>query len=126
VTDKVAGEEISRDANMVAARDVLIKLGYINYNRGRASLTPTGEQLARDEGIWDEMGQLTPQGEEHSRGEDEGEKYGPTVEAFARRAKSSRVFKKAFEKGLEEEEKLQEEPEDNSNRTKELFDLFTV
>ncbi len=122
VTDKVAGEEISRDANMVAARDVLVKLGYINYNRGRANLTPKGEQLARDEGVWDEMGQLTPQGEQHSRDGDEGEKYGPTIEAFARRTKSASILKEAFEKNLENKPQAEKPEEDKPNQTKELFD----
>ena len=63
-TPKVAGEEIAGDENLAAARDQLGKLGAIEFISGEASVTEKGEQLAKDENIVDDAGQLTPDGEQ--------------------------------------------------------------
>lgn len=61
---KVAGEKISGDENMIAARNILMKLGVITVSGGNAELTDTGEQIAQDENIADGSGQLTDLGNE--------------------------------------------------------------
>jgi len=76
-TDKIAGEEVSNGRKMVAARDILIKLGLIDFNNGRATLTDKGTQTARDAGLVDDMDSLT----------DEGNKY-----AFAENGKIRESF----------------------------------
>lgn len=62
-TPTVAGEEISKDANLVAARNMLMKLGVISFADGEAILTDRGTQIAADENIVGQDGQLTPAGE---------------------------------------------------------------
>lgn len=62
-TPKVAGEEISKDPNMVAARDMLVKLQIISMQSGEAQLTDSGRQVSQDENIIDQNGQLTKTGE---------------------------------------------------------------
>jgi len=62
-TPTVAAGEISNDVNIVAARNELAKLGVITFNQNEASLTSRGAQIAVDENITDESGQLTPDGE---------------------------------------------------------------
>lgn len=62
-TPKVAGEEISKDANMVAARNMLMKLQVITFNNGEAEMTQSGVQISQDEDIIDQSGQLTKTGE---------------------------------------------------------------
>ena len=59
---KVAGEEISGDENMIAARNILMKLGVITFSAGTAELTDKGQQIAQDENIADESGELTDAG----------------------------------------------------------------
>lgn len=68
-TPTVAAEEISNNANMVAARNMLMKLGVITFGAGEASLTDKGEQIAREENIADESGQLTDVGQQLAYGE---------------------------------------------------------
>lgn len=63
-TATVAAEEISKDANIVSARNMLMKLGMINFANNEASLTQQGTQVATEENIIDQGGQLTPQGQE--------------------------------------------------------------
>ncbi|TFG96306.1 hypothetical protein E4H12_11360 [Candidatus Thorarchaeota archaeon] len=62
-TPTVAGEEISGDQNLIAARDQLVKLGAVEFVGSEASMTDNGQQIARDANIVDEAGQLTPDGE---------------------------------------------------------------
>ena len=62
-TPKVAGEQTSGDANMVQARNMLVKLGVVAFNNGEASLTTNGLQIAADENIIDSTGQLTDAGQ---------------------------------------------------------------
>ena len=57
-----AAAEISANTNMIAARNLLMKLNVITYTDNSASLTDIGQQLARDQNIVDEGGQLTDEG----------------------------------------------------------------
>lgn len=61
-TPKVAGEQLSNDANIVAARNMLMKLGLITFSSGEAAFTDKGTQVAQDENIIDQNGQLTATG----------------------------------------------------------------
>jgi predicted methyltransferase len=63
-TPTVAGEEISKDANLVAARNMLMKLGIITFANNEAALTDRGTQVAAEENIADQSGQLTPTGQQ--------------------------------------------------------------
>lgn len=67
---KVAGEEILGDENLVAARNILMKLGVITFSGGNAELTDKGRQIAQDENIADEGGQLTDTGNALAYGEE--------------------------------------------------------
>lgn len=58
---KAAGE-ISGNANLVGARNTLMNLAAIEFTDASAKLTPTGEQLAKDQNIIDDSGQLTDEG----------------------------------------------------------------
>lgn len=62
-TPTVAAEQISDNANMVSARDMMVKLGLVTVEGGEATLTDQGMQVATDEHIIDETGQLTKQGQ---------------------------------------------------------------
>jgi hypothetical protein len=59
---KLAGEAMIGNPNEVAARDMLIKLGIINFAGGEASLTDKGMQIAQEEGLTDEAGGLSDVG----------------------------------------------------------------
>jgi hypothetical protein len=61
---KVANEELTGDENLMAARNILMKLGVITVVDGTAELTDKGTQIAQDERITDETGQLTDLGNE--------------------------------------------------------------
>ncbi len=64
-TPKVAAQEISGDRGIVAARDLLIKLGLITFGEGSmAALTASGKKMAVDDDIIDDTGALTPEGKE--------------------------------------------------------------
>ena len=63
-TPKVAGEQLEHDQNMTAARDALIKLGLVNNDDHQVTLTDKGTQLAQDENIIDQSGQLTYKGKQ--------------------------------------------------------------
>lgn len=67
---KVAGEEIIGDENLVAARNILMKLGVVTFSGGNAELTDKGKQIAQDENIADEGGQLTDAGNILAYGEE--------------------------------------------------------
>jgi len=62
-TSTVAAQQISDSQNMVAARDMLMKLGLIMVSNGEASLTDRGAQVAVDENIIDDNGELTKMGQ---------------------------------------------------------------
>lgn len=63
-TPTVAGEEISKDANLVAARNMLMKLGVITFDDHEAALTDSGTQIATEENIIGPDGQLTQAGKQ--------------------------------------------------------------
>lgn len=69
-TPTTAHEAISDGRNLVEARNLLAKLGLIQFDQGTAAVTPEGEEVMRDENLIDEMGQLTPDGEQYSQVED--------------------------------------------------------
>ena len=71
-TEKLAADNISKGRQVVTARDILIKLGLIEYRDGFAAVTPEGEQLLKDSGLIDDMGQLTDEGSKFAY-EDEDE-----------------------------------------------------
>lgn len=62
-TPSVAAQQVSGDANLVAARNMLMKLGMITFSNGEAALTQSGLQIASDEGIADQSGGLTDVGQ---------------------------------------------------------------
>lgn len=57
-----AAAEISNNENLIAARNMLMKLNVITYSANEATLTDKGIQLAKEQGITDESGQLTDEG----------------------------------------------------------------
>jgi hypothetical protein len=57
-----AAADISVGPNMVAARNMLMKLNLITYVPNSAGLTDRGQQFAREQNIIDDGGQLTPVG----------------------------------------------------------------
>ncbi len=63
-TPSVAAQEISKSANLVAARNMLMKLGMITHANGEAALTQSGQQIASEEGITDQSGGLTDVGQQ--------------------------------------------------------------
>ena len=65
-TPAAAAAEISKGQNLVAARDILMKIGLITYKEqpDEATVTDQGQQVLRDENITDESGQLTDQGQQ--------------------------------------------------------------
>lgn len=63
-TATVAGEELSKDPNLVAARNMLMKLGVISLVNNEATLTDKGQQIATEENICDQSGQLTQVGQQ--------------------------------------------------------------
>lgn len=58
VTPKVAYEDISKDANDVAARDMLHKMNLIDIAGNAASLNDAGNQTLQDEGLVDDTGNI--------------------------------------------------------------------
>lgn len=65
-TPEVAAMEISRGQNLVAARDILARLGMIDYDDhdNTASVTDTGLETLKHENLVDDSGQLTPDGQQ--------------------------------------------------------------
>lgn len=61
-TPKLAAANIATNRNLMAARDMLAKLGIITYSDAGAALTDKGITLATEENITDETGQLTDEG----------------------------------------------------------------
>jgi len=63
-TEKVAAEDISHGTNLVSARDMLVRMGMIEFKEAQsASLTDKGRKLAQDENIVDDSGSLTADGQ---------------------------------------------------------------
>jgi len=67
-TPQVAFEEISKGRNLVAARDILGKLGLIHMDTagGTVSTTAEGQKVSEDENIIDNTGQLTDTGKKYA------------------------------------------------------------
>jgi hypothetical protein len=61
-TEVLAAEEISKGRQLVTARDLLVKLGLIEFHAGSATLTPEGEKIMKDTNLTDDMGELTEDG----------------------------------------------------------------
>jgi hypothetical protein len=57
-----AAAEISDDISLVAARNLLAKLNLITFTDNNAKLTDKGQQVAKEQGITDETGQITDVG----------------------------------------------------------------
>ena len=57
-TPKVAYEDVSKDVNDVAARDLLQKMNLIDIAGNAISLNDEGEQTLKDEGLTDETGNV--------------------------------------------------------------------
>ena len=64
-TPKLAAAHLSDNQNITAARDLLAKLGVITFSDSEAQLTDKGQQLATDENIIDQSGQLTDDGRKY-------------------------------------------------------------
>ena len=62
-TPLTAYEEVSRGANMVTASQMLMKLGLMTISENNAEITEQGNELLRKEGLMDEMGELTEEGQ---------------------------------------------------------------
>lgn len=58
-----AASEISGSENLVSARNMLMKLNVITYSDTSAALTEKGEQLAKEQNIIDDSGNLTDEGQ---------------------------------------------------------------
>lgn len=67
-----AAAEISSSANLIAARNLLMKLNVITYTDNSATLTDIGQQLAQEQNITDEGGQLTDEGNKLAASESNG------------------------------------------------------
>lgn len=70
-TEKLAAETISKGRQLVTARDILDKLGMIEFRDGSATLTSDGEQLLKDYNLIDDMGELTDEGSEFAFDEED-------------------------------------------------------
>ncbi len=65
-TPLVSYDRISTGSNMVANRDILVKLGLIQLATDTANITTPGEEALRGEGLVDDSGTLTPTGEKYA------------------------------------------------------------
>lgn len=72
-TPKIAGEEITKDPQLVRARNVLLKISpsLISFVRGKATVTPTGLKIMKDENLVDDQGNLTDEGENFAYDEED-------------------------------------------------------
>lgn len=61
-SSKVAAEYIMQNPNTKEAADLLVQIGVLTLDNNEAALTDSGQQLAIDENIIDEMGELTSNG----------------------------------------------------------------
>lgn len=78
----VPDEDISKDRNYTAARQLLTKLGLLtNDGEDKYSISETGQKVAKDENIVDETGQLTELGNKLAYKDDEDEAPPPAEPA---------------------------------------------
>lgn len=91
-TPTVAGDSVSRGVNVVGARNTLMRLGFITYINGEATLTDQGQQLAVAENIIDDGGltaagkqlaQMEPEQQAQPTGAEEQMPQLPPMESFA-------------------------------------------
>lgn len=76
-TGQMAYEAVSRGRNIVASRDNLTKANLMTFSDGEtpqqekkfAAITDQGTQVLKDEGLVDEMGQLTDTGNQYAYAE---------------------------------------------------------
>lgn len=59
-------ESVSSGKNVVANRNVLIKLGMVKVGANEAQITEKGKDALKNENLVDDMGTLTPQGEQYA------------------------------------------------------------
>jgi len=67
-----AAAEISSDTNLVAARNLLMKLNIITFTDDNAALTDIGEQVALEQNIIDDAGEMTEDGNKLAATESNG------------------------------------------------------
>jgi len=101
-TEKVAAEEVSKGRGLVAARDLLVKLGMIEYRDGYAALTTDGEQLLKDSNLIDDMGSLTEEGNKFAY--EEGEEPMAT-ESLIKQIHDTVTLKEALQRRSPEQQK---------------------
>ena len=65
-TEKVAADEISSGRELVTARDMLVKMGLIEFRDGYAALTTDGTKILKDSNLVDDMDALTDEGQKHA------------------------------------------------------------
>jgi len=66
-TPQVAYESISATRNLVAARNLMAKLGLILVTDNTAAITQPGREVAKDEALIDDTGKLTDEGERYAQ-----------------------------------------------------------
>ncbi len=69
-TAKSAADAVNMGRGMVAAREMLVKLGLIRYSNDSASITDEGRTVMVDSNLIDEMDKLTDEGNEYAFEED--------------------------------------------------------
>jgi len=72
-TPKIAADEVSGNQNLIAARDMLVKLGLMTFAPGNATLTDQGNKVMKDYALVDDAGQLTDDGETFAHTNEEGQ-----------------------------------------------------
>jgi len=68
-TPLTAYSSISNDKNVVANRDVLVKLGMVQVGENEAAITEKGKDAMRNEGLTNDTGNLTDLGEQYAYAE---------------------------------------------------------
>lgn len=107
-TPKTAAQDISEDPNLAAARDMLVRMGMITLDTEGAVITEEGEQLMVDQGLVDESGELTEDGQKAAYGEEqppmEGYSFIKVLREDARREHYQHVPSDLLDKLTPEEE----------------------
>lgn len=62
-------EQTSSEKNVVANRDILVKLGMVEVGENAVQITKKGREALRNENLVDDMGNLTEQGEQYAYAE---------------------------------------------------------
>lgn len=88
-TEQVAAEQASKGRNLVAARDMLSKLGMIAFEEHRASVTDDGMEVMKRENLIDDMGELTEDGNEFAYDPGEAPPVSGTLESLMPRINES-------------------------------------